>query len=125
MGAETALQTSIYGALSGIGYPVFDDVPENQAAPYIVIGDTTLNQFNTDGVIGFDCTCTIHAWSAQRGRKQCKEMQGAIFNALDRAELAVVGFVFVGADFEQSLTLVDADGIHRHGVQIFRVKFTQ
>lgn len=125
MAAEIELQTAIIGALYAVGYPVYDDVPQDTAAPYIVIGDSTLNQFDADGRSGFDCLCTIHSWSAYRGRKEVKEMQAAIYEALHRAELTFTNYSFIGCDYEQSLTLVDADDVHRHGVQQFRVKFTE
>lgn len=121
MSAEFEIQKAVFAKLSALSYPVYDDVPDNAAAPYVVIGDDTLIEFDSDGISGFEATVTIHTWSTYRGKKQIKEMQGAIYDLLHRAELIVSGYNFIGCDSEYSESLLDADGVTRHGVQRFRI----
>jgi len=122
MSIELELQQAIYSVLKhGLAYPVFDDVPENLTPPFVVIGDDTLIQFDTDGESGFEATLTIHTWSAYRGRAEVKEMQGAVYNLLHRADLTITGYNVLGCDFEFSQSMVDSDGVTRHGIQRFRI----
>jgi hypothetical protein len=118
---QEGIQTAIYNQLVGIGYPVFDNVPQDTGYPYIVIGDDTSVEWDTDDSIGSESTITIHAWSRYRGRKEVKEMLRAIYSALHRAEFSVEGGYLVecGAEFQE--TFLESDGLTRHGVIRFRL----
>ena len=67
---QTAIQTAIYQALSTLSYPVYDDVPQNAAFPYIVIGEDTSIPFDDDCNTGAESTITIHVWSIYSGRSR-------------------------------------------------------
>lgn len=122
MSAELEIQKSIYTALeSALSINVYDNVPDNAQAPYVVIGDDTFAEFDTDGDSGFEATVTIHSWSTYRGRSQVKEIMSAVYNALHRADLTVQGYNLLGCDFEFSETFLESDGVTRHGVQRFRI----
>jgi len=122
MSAELEIQKAIYSALdSALSINVYDNVPDNAAAPYVVIGDDTVAEFDTDGERGFEATVTIHTWSTYRGRSQVKEIMSAVYNALHRADLTVQGYNLLGCDFEFSETFLESDGVTRHGVQRFRI----
>lgn len=128
MSFETALQTAIFTRLDGqLSTPVYDNVPQQADTatgfPYVTVGDDTINEWDTDGFLGADCTIQVHVWSRKDGRKETKEIQGNIYNALHRKEstLSAVGYRFVGIDFVSSDSFLDADGETRHGVQTFRV----
>lgn len=118
---ELEVQTAIYNALSGLSYPVYDDVPQDTQMPYIVIGDDTVSEDSTDGNIGFQVTITIHSWSNLEGRKQIKQIQGAIFNELNRQELTLNGYSFTGIEREFSQSFLESDGNTRHGVERYRL----
>lgn len=103
------------------GAAVFDHVPQNAAFPYVVIGDTTTNEWDTDDSLGGDHTATIHAWSEDRGREEAKKIQAEIYNALHRHDLQVAGAVVVTCEFEYAETIVDTDGLTRQGITRFRI----
>lgn len=133
MGMETALQQAIYDTLSNdagvmaLATAVYDYVPQPDDAgdpakfPYVVIGDDTLNAWDTDTTTGADATITVHTWSRFKGRKEVKAIQGAIYAALNRATLPTTGYSFVTCHLVNSDSFVDSDGITQHGVQTFRV----
>jgi len=122
MSAELEVQKAIYGVLdNALSIPVYDDVPDNANAPYVVIGDDTFVEFDTDSEVGFEATVTIHSWSVYRGRSQVKNIMGQIYNALHRAEFTVTGYNLIGCDCEFSETFLESDGVTRHGVQRFRI----
>ena len=112
------LQTAIYNELTTAGLSVYSNIPDNVPAPYVVIGDYTKNEWDTDGETGFNITLTIHTWSVQRSMAEIHTLMQSVYTALNRAEFAVDGFV--GIDFESDDLLRDPDGLHLHGIQRFR-----
>lgn len=106
---------------------IYDNVPEavdsgsDSVFPYVTIGDDTFLEWDTDNSVGKEATLTIHSWSRYRGRKEVKEIQGAIYDVLHLSNLIITGYYSVLMLSEYSETLVDPDGLTRHGVQRFRL----
>lgn len=135
MGMETELQKAVYGVLNGdtalqaLVTGVYDFVPQPDDAgtpvnfPYVVIGEDTLNAWDTDSTTGADASITVHTWSRYKGRKELKAIQGAVYAALNRATLAIAGYSFVTCDLLTSDSVTESDGKTQHGVQTFRVLF--
>lgn len=122
MSAELEIQKAVFARLNNVlSIPVYDNVPDNAQAPYVVIGDDTLVEFDSDGTSGFEATVTVHSWSVYRGRAEVKNIMGLIYDALHRAELNVQGYNLLGCDCEFSETFLESDGVTRHGVQRFRI----
>jgi len=122
MSAALELQKSIYKRLNnGASFWVFDDVPQDQAKPFIVVGDDTLIEYDSDGKTGFECTITIHTWSDYQGMAEIKAMQSEIYDLLHRAEFSVIGYNLINCTFEFADSFLDSNGVTRHGVQRFRV----
>src|SRR5690554_4378261 len=80
-----------YSPLMARATAVYDHVPQTAQFPYVVIGDDTAIDFDTDDTTGAESTITIHVWSQKRGRKEAKQIQGDIYDALHRYELSVSG----------------------------------
>jgi hypothetical protein len=122
MSAELEVQKAIFAKLkAALSTTIYDNVPDNAVAPYIVIGDDTFVQMDTDLIVGFEATVTIHSWSKYRGRAEVKTIMGNIYDALHRAEFTVQGYNLLGCDCEYSETFLESDGVTRHGVQRFRI----
>ena len=127
--SQWPLQQAVYGALTGdasvqalLGTParVFDHVPQDSAFPYVVVGEATSGPFDTKTEDGLDQTLTIHTWSRYRGLKETKEIMAAVTGALDDQALAVSGHDLVLLRFAFGTTVLDPDGLTRHGVHRFR-----
>src|SRR5690349_19644254 len=96
MGAPlNELQAAIYTRLTGYsaltdaldGTKVYDHVPQNTNAPYVVIGDDTLIEDDTKSANGWECTINIHSWDFEKaGRKSIKTIMGHIYAALHKQE---------------------------------------
>ena len=123
------LQKSVFSALNGASITdaggsaitgVFDDVPQDTAYPYIVIGEETASNISTKTLDMHEHTLTIHRWSQYRGRKEIKVIMEQIYDTLNNASLSVSGGQAVNMKQEFLTTLVDADGITRHGIMRFR-----
>lgn len=127
MSFETAIQTVIYQTLTAhaplmaMVEGVYDDVGEFQDYPYVTIGESIHAENDTVAVFGDDSSITIHTWSRFSGRKETKEIQGAIYDALHRAKPSYTGYNVMGIDWVSSQSFIDSDGETRHGVSIFRI----
>jgi plastocyanin/RNA-binding protein YhbY len=108
-------------AVSGANVSVFDDVPENTAYPYVVIGEETTSNSGTKTKDGVEHTLTIHVWSQYRGRREIKEIMQSVYEKLHNTAISVIGASLINIRQEFSTTLTETDGITRHGVMRFRV----
>lgn len=110
---------------------VFDFVPDNQEFPYVQIGEFTTAPFQTFDRYGQEATVTIHVWSqrigpnAYQGMKQIDDIMNDIQRLLARTFFTIDGWADVGCwgDFEQ--TLLQSDGITRHGILRYRIMVLQ
>lgn len=118
---QAAIQAAIYQALSTLSYPVYDDVPQGAAFPYIVIGDDTSIPFDDDCNVGAETTITIHVWSTYSGRLEVKQIMNAVYNRLHRQNLSIAGSYSITLNAEYQDTFLDPDGVTRHGVIRFRL----
>ena len=100
---------------------VFDDVPENTEYPYIVVGEETSADFGSKDKDGRQYTVTIHVWSRFRGLKETKQIMAKIYDLLHNVDLTVSNCIFVNIRQEFTSTMLDSDGITRHGIMRFRV----
>ena len=127
MSAGVQLQTAIFQALENISEPVYamGSVPDNVTDRYVVLGEKTLNEWDTDGLTGFDVTMTIHTWdtsAANRSFVALENLQQSIYDLLHRATLITNGYNVIGVEQEMCEPMLDPDGLTRHGVQRFRAK---
>jgi hypothetical protein len=127
MSYEIAVQSVVFGALSNdsalgaLVVGVYDSVDQRTDYPYVTIGEDVHNEWDTGSTIGSSASIAIHSWSRARGKKETKQIQAAIYDALHRADLTIDGFNIDTIEWESSQSFVDADGLTRHGVQIFRI----
>jgi hypothetical protein len=132
MSFELDLQKAVFGALNGvISAPVYDHVIQSTPYPYVVIGEDNFNDWSTDDKDGFEATVNLHVWdrpegsTGQRGKAVTKEIQGQIYDILQRSNFPIGDYGNPGMSFEYSDVFMDSDGITYHGVQRFRVNFAQ
>lgn len=128
-----AIQTSIYSLinadseLQGLCTGVFDHVPQDQAYPYIVIGDATEKNFDVLGsgsnAHASDTTVTIHIYSQNAGYKEGLAIKRRLYELLHRnqSSLNPSGFTVSMCFFDFGATLRESDGITRHIVNRYRI----
>ena len=104
------------GAITG----VFDDVPEQTVYPYVVIGQETVTNIGTKNVDANEYTMTIHVWSQYRGLQDVKKIMQQVYTALHNVDIVVSGASMVNLRHEFENTILEADGITRHGIMRFR-----
>ena len=101
---------------------VFTHVPQDlETYPYVVLFDSGLSDDSNDCNLGFDGVLNIHSWTDQRDIAVIGNIQKAVYDALNHAELAMTGYSLVELHQEFSTILRDPDGITLHGVQRYRI----
>lgn len=130
---ENAVQEAIYNAIAGNvdisanSIDVLDDVPQpfdgetNDRFPYITIGEDNHVSIDTDLENMNLVSISVHIWSRSQGRKETKTIQGYVYNTLQRANLTGDGYKFINIMQDSSASFLDADGLTRHGVQVFNL----
>jgi hypothetical protein len=119
MTTQTALsevQTAIYQKLTGgatlmalvTGVFDFGAVPDDQAYPFISIGDTTEGPDNTFETRGYEDTVTLHIWDNAKGFKRCQTILAEMNRLLDQQSLALSTHHHVGTQYEFSESLNDS-----------------
>ncbi len=130
MSYETALwplQKAIFqrlssdSTLSGMVTGVFDQVPENQPYPYVVIGEPNELPFDTKNTFGEEISLVIHVWSKYPGKKEAYNILGACQQALAK-KLTVDGFRLLKVDRAGKQVFDDIDPVIKHGV--LRMRYT-
>jgi len=127
MGYSEQVQEIVFNALNGvISADVYDYFPQQDDSgsavefPFVTIGDDILEPWDTMSDTGIQATVTVHVWSKYEGKKEVKDIQDEIYNALHRQILAVgTGYNFVGCDLDDSRVIIEGDGVTIHGTQDF------
>lgn len=121
--AALELQTAIITALltdaatAGlVGERVYDAPPRNAAFPYLVLDEMTLGDWSTGTEGGHAHRVTLHAWSRERGKRECHEILNAAEAALSDAALSLDGHALINLRFDFAETRRDPDGITWHGL---------
>lgn len=120
---QKALFSTLNGSVTGMesaSVSVYDDVPENTAYPYVVIGEESTSNNGSKDLDGLEHTITLHIWSQYRGRREIKEIMESVYSLLHNTAITVSGASLVNIRQEFSTTLAENDGITRHGVMRFR-----
>lgn len=133
------MQTAVYARLASdasvtsLVTGVFDAVPENQAVPYIALGEATEVPDRTFGNNGHELTMTLHIYDqdgvpfkgrAVRGFLRSLAILEALVTSLESADYAVAGhnLVLCECEFRQPIREPDdAGGMYRHIPARFRV----
>lgn len=120
---QKAIFTALDGNVTGIdsaSVSVYDDVPENTAYPYVILGEETSANSGTKSLDAIEHTLTLHVWSQYRGRREIKEIMQSVYSLLHNTAITVTGASLVNIRQEFNNTLMENDGITRHGVMRFR-----
>ena len=118
------LQTILYSTLNGdstldgiVGNnKIFDNVPQDTSYPYVAIGDITAINRGTKTLDGNEYVLDIDVWSTYRGKKEISEAMERIYELLHEATYSVSGANMVVSQVRNTVTIVENDGITRHGV---------
>ena len=115
-------------ALVALIVGVYDDVPQSAASekssdfPFVVVGDDSFTDWDTDTEVGFEGDLQLHIWSRKRGKKEMKDIQQAIFDALNRQAIVVQNCSILDVRFTAMQNFIEPDERTRHGTINFNIK---
>jgi hypothetical protein len=112
-------------ALMALVTGVFDEVPDNQAFPYVSFGGLVETRDDTHDAQGLDVTLTIDVWSNYPGIREAADIFAVLDAALDRQPLVVAGFKDVSVVHDQHQTIRDPDPAVRRVSAQYRVRLTR
>jgi hypothetical protein len=122
-----ALQKAVVAALvadSGVGTligdRIYDATPRDATFPYVTVGQVNTTDWSTGTEDGAEHALTLHAWSRERGKRECYAISAAVEAALHDAALSLDGHALVNLRFEFAETRRDPDGITFHTAMRFR-----
>jgi hypothetical protein len=95
---------------------IFDNVPQDTAYPYVVLSNFNVVNRGTKTLDGNEYSIDIDVWSQYRGKKQISEIMERIYELLHDTSYSVSGADMVVSQVRNVITLVENDGITRHGV---------
>lgn len=98
---------------------VYDRVPERVAAPYIVIGRTTVSDWSTSTEGGEAIVLFIHTWSKFTSRTQCHMLEAHIKRVLSAGDIDLADHHLINLRFQLAETRRDRAADHFHGVLRF------
>lgn len=102
-------------------YKVFDENPENEPCPYVVMGEISAVEWSDKLEDGTEVYSTIHVWSDYHGRKEADEMADALTQAFTSSPLDLSPNFRAALDrLDGYNLLVDLDGKTRHGILRFK-----
>ena len=125
MGVEVEVQRSLYNALTAAGLTVVDfaaqaaDGGSLTGYPYVEVGEVIVSEFDTATELGFSFLARIHTRSRTAGALEAKTVQGTIYAALHRVEMAVTGQINIQLTREMSMCNRAPDNSF-HGVCEYR-----
>jgi hypothetical protein len=123
--AGSELQKAIYAALTAaLSCDVHGRTPAAAAYPFVVIGEDTSVDWDTQGATGESLTVTLHGFSTYAGAKEIMELRGQIAAALHEATLALDSLGLVSLRREFATVFTEPDGRVRHLVMRFRALVT-
>lgn len=115
--------------LAGGAASIYDDVSESAHFPFITVGQIESDAWETNTELGQEHAITINVWSSRddraggtegyEGRKEARDIVGALHTALNRASLTIAGFTCVNLTYIFSDVFRDSDNTY-HGVIRFR-----
>lgn len=109
--------------LSAVLTGVFDFIPQNQAFPFVRIGDQDISAFNTQSDNGFQSMMNIHVWHRPEkiGRAEILQIQSMIYELLHRTDFTLTNASVLSMMFDFSNIIVEPDAVTYHGIQRFKL----
>jgi hypothetical protein len=126
VGVQTALWTALTASLADdlttlVGARVYDDVPEFEDFPYVVVGYGDEEEAGTADSAEVEFRTEVHIWSQYHGQKEILRLVDAIRARLHGTRPIVNGSPCVFCLFERTNRFTAEDGVTRRAVMTFRL----
>lgn len=105
----------------GGGPAVFDHATQDSEFPYLVVGEPNGTEHDADDIQGWTGEIVIHSYCRERGFQEVMDIWRQTDDALHRQTPTVTDARIVTLHRESADSVLDADGLTRHGIHTFRV----
>ena len=101
---------------------VFDYVPTKSERPYLVLGESIAEPFETQTETGLKMTVSLHIYSGYRGMREIKDIMRAVYDQLHhKSDFTITNQEVVMCRLVSSRVAVEDKGKTRHSVQRFEI----
>ena len=107
--------------IDGTSPAVFDHVTQDSGFPYVVVGEPNGTEHDADDIQGWTGEVVIHSYSRERGFASVEAIMRQTDDALHRVVPVVTDARVVTLHRESVDSVLDPDGLTRHGIHAFRV----
>ena len=114
------VQQRLRAVLTGVA-PVFDSVPVEAAAPYLVIGPDLSSDWSTKTSAGREHRVSVAVWDDAPGVARCKALLAQVEAAVSALAGTAGGQRIASVLFLRSFTTRDPEG-WSHGIAEFRIR---
>ncbi len=128
MNFENETQKAVYNALTSnddlmcLITDVYDFVDQNYEYPYLTIGESDDDEYDTFYEVGRDSLFSVHVWSNGRGTKEAYDILAKVYESLNRVKLIGSDDLnFINCSYESGDMLRDDGGMIWHGVHQYRI----
>jgi hypothetical protein len=121
------VQQAVYSKLSGdstlmsMVTAIADQPDQDQAFPYITLGEASGTPDDLLNATGSQQTLTLHAWDRGTSMSTVKQVLDRMVVTLHDAQLSISGTQAVRCQVEMADVFREGDGEDRHGVMRVRV----
>jgi len=120
---DAAVSAAVSGVYTDVPQPA--DAGADSVFPYISLGPIIATPWDTKTENGISALVQVDIWSRSRSALTWRAVESAVYDALHRTDLLMVGVEnVVYCQFENSVSLPDADGKTTHIAMEFRVVYT-
>lgn len=107
--------------IDGTSPAVYDHATQDSAFPYLVVGEPNGVEHDADDIQGWTGVVIIHSYVRERGFAEVEDIMRQTDDALHRVVPSVTDARVVTLHRESADSILDPDGLTRHGIHAFRV----
>lgn len=107
--------------IDGVSPAIYDHVDQDSGFPYITVGEPDGVEHDADDIQGWTGQVIVHSWSRERGFGEVRQIMRQTDAALHREVPVVTNARIVTLHRESADSVLDQDGMTRHGIHTFRV----
>jgi hypothetical protein len=120
--APEKVQLAVYSrltsdvALMALVSGVYDHIPQDQAFPFVVIGEDDYIGRDSHTTNGYSVGFRISVWSRGFGRKGCMQVMEAVDALLHNKDFSISGWNILNLRRDLSQIIVDSDSVTYQGI---------
>lgn len=125
LAADSTLVATLLGGTVGADTRIYDAPKENQAFPYLIVGDASEDRDDTMGATRKKVVAKVTAWSRAQGMLQLENILDRVAALLDGAALSITGYQLARCVHDSTNVGRLQDGVTRWAQILFTLTLRQ